>query len=317
MNFIVKNRVLRKRIVVPKISVIIPIFNVEKYINQCLNSLIKQTLNDIEFICIDDCSTDDSFKIIKEYEKKDNRVKVVQMQRNSGQGAARNRGLELAKGEYIGFVDPDDWIEPDMYEKMYNQAKNLESDIVICEYKKYDENTKMYSESKFVHKCNGCNKVEYFNLPVNENINRSIIDNILLVAPCYSWNRIYLAKFILSNNITFSDSKYYEDVMFILRSHLESDKISYMNHEFYNYRIHDSSSLRKNKSDNIKVLPKIIETIFNYLKDNNHERIIKNNLQYFIYTACFVCNREVPFSEKILYFNLAKNFLESKNRKIK
>ncbi len=122
----------------PKVSIVLPIYNVSEYLRKSLNSLVKQTLQEIEIICINDGSTDNSLEIVKEYAKRDNRIVVVD-KKNEGQGIARNLGINMAKGEYIGFVDPDDWVKPDMYEKMYNQAKKFSSEIVICDLSKYVE----------------------------------------------------------------------------------------------------------------------------------------------------------------------------------
>ena len=114
----------------PFISIIIPVYNSEKLLKQCLDSVLNQTLNNIEIICVDDGSTDNSFEILKEYEKKDNRV-IALTQKNSGAGVARNKGVEIAKGKYIAFIDSDDWIEHDALEKLYNNIENNDSDMVL------------------------------------------------------------------------------------------------------------------------------------------------------------------------------------------
>lgn len=112
-----------------KISVIIPIYNVEKYLEKCLKSVINQTYKDLEIICVDDCSPDNSNKIVQEYLKKDSRIKLIKREKNGGLSAARNSGLEIATGDYIYFLDSDDWIDLDYLEKMYNAitSKNQEA----------------------------------------------------------------------------------------------------------------------------------------------------------------------------------------------
>ena len=105
----------------PKVSIIIPVYNVEKYIRQALDSVISQTLKDIEIICINDCTPDKSFEIVKEYAENDARFVLFEMESNQGQGIARNRALDIAQGDYIMFLDPDDWLELDACEKAYNQ----------------------------------------------------------------------------------------------------------------------------------------------------------------------------------------------------
>lgn len=115
----------------PVVSVLIPVYNVEDYLEKCLDSVVSQTLNNIEIICVDDGSTDGSAEILKEYQKKDKRINIITKE-NGGLPSARNAGLEVARGKYIGFVDSDDFIEPNMYETMVNSAKQHDSDVVIC-----------------------------------------------------------------------------------------------------------------------------------------------------------------------------------------
>ena len=113
----------------PKVSIVVPIYNVEKYLRQCLDSIVNQTLKDIEIICVDDGSKDSSPEIIEEYVKKDSRVKVITKE-NSGYGNSMNRGFDMATGEYIGIVESDDYADPDMFEKLYDIAKKNDLDIV-------------------------------------------------------------------------------------------------------------------------------------------------------------------------------------------
>lgn len=114
-----------------KVSVIIPVFNTEKYINKCLSSLVNQTLDDIEIICVNDGSADNSLEIIEKIANNDARIKIIN-QEHKKQGAARNAGLKIAEGEYIGFVDSDDWIDLNYYEMLYNTAKKYDADIALA-----------------------------------------------------------------------------------------------------------------------------------------------------------------------------------------
>ena len=116
-----------------KVTVIVPVFNVEKYINKCLDSIINQTLKEIEIILIDDCSTDKSGDICSEYAKKDSRIILIRNEKTLLQGPSRNIGIEIANGEYVGFVDPDDWVDLNFFEKLYNKAKTKDYDIVKTE----------------------------------------------------------------------------------------------------------------------------------------------------------------------------------------
>lgn len=121
------------------VSIIIPVYNTEKYLNKCLYSLVNQTLSDIEILIINDGSPDNSQQIIEEYVKKYTNKVFSYQKENGGLGSARNFGLEFVKGEYIGFIDSDDYVKPDMFEKMYNKAKAENADLVICEFDFVDE----------------------------------------------------------------------------------------------------------------------------------------------------------------------------------
>ena len=124
----------------PNVSVVVPIYNVEKYLRQCLDSIVNQTLKNIEVILVDDGSPDNCGKICDEYQARDSRIKVIH-KKNGGLGSAYNAGIKAATGEYIGFVEPDDFIEPTMYEELYAYAKKLDADVVKCPYYEYWDKT--------------------------------------------------------------------------------------------------------------------------------------------------------------------------------
>ena len=122
-----------------KISIIVPVYNVERYLGKCINSILNQTFADFELILVDDGSTDRSGYICDDYKKKDNRIKVIHKE-NGGLSSARNAGLDIAKEKYIGFVDSDDFINKNMYEFLYKDIKVNNSDIAICDYEEVYEN---------------------------------------------------------------------------------------------------------------------------------------------------------------------------------
>ena len=129
-----------------KISVIIPVYNVEKYIHECIDSIIRQTYKNIEIICIDDGSSDKSYDILKEYASKDNRFILLQ-QENKGAGTARNKGLEIATGDFISFLDADDFFEHDLLELALNKLQESESDFVIYNSDQFNDKTKQFINS--------------------------------------------------------------------------------------------------------------------------------------------------------------------------
>ena len=130
----------------PKISIIIPVYNAEKYLYECLDSLVNQTMKNTEIICIDDGSTDNSYEILCEYATKDNRFIILQ-QENKGAGAARNKGMEIAKGEFLAFLDADDFFEHDMLEITLNKIEKTQADFVIFNSNQFDDKTKQFVDS--------------------------------------------------------------------------------------------------------------------------------------------------------------------------
>lgn len=262
-----------------KVSIIVPVYNVENYLEECLNSLLNQTLQDIEIICINDGSIDNSLEILNKYVQKDLRIKVINKQ-NEGQGIARNLGIDIAQGEYIGFVDSDDWVELDMFEQMYNQAKKLSSQIVICDYKKYQEKNGKFIVSNIFRNMVSLTKSKAVKFVTGENLDKTKLNQTLLVSPCYSVNRIYKAELLKKNNIKFDTIRCYEDCVFILRSHVETNNISYINKPFYCYRIRKSSTLRSNDKRYIDLIC-VIKLLKKYLLEHNLMDKFQRNFDYF------------------------------------
>lgn len=236
-----------------KVSVIVPVYNVEKYIDKCLNSLVNQTLNEIEIIIVNDGSPDNSQKIIDKYVKKyPNKVKSF-IKENGGQGSARNLGLKYAKGEYISFVDSDDWIDFDALEKMYNLAKKEKSDIVICDMVDH------YPDYEIYHNCTKYNSVfEVTPSACNKIFKRSII-----------------------KDIRFLSKLWYEDFNFTTKILFNTDKISNISKEFYHCNCgHISTMNNDNSLKNLDMIT-IIDDIIDYLKKNN--KYDKNIISYLIF----------------------------------
>ncbi len=177
----------------PKISVIVPIYNAEKYLRQCLDSIVGQTLHDIEIILINDGSKDDSLNIIKEYAKNDKRIVVID-KANEGYGKTMNRGLLTATGEYIGIVESDDWIDLDMYETLYRLARKHDVEMVKCRFIPFDSATEKNKKPSNLPE-DDCDRV----------INPKRNPKVFYSAPSI-WTAIYRADFLLENNISFLES---------------------------------------------------------------------------------------------------------------
>ncbi|MDD6229287.1 MAG: glycosyltransferase [Lactimicrobium massiliense] len=185
----------------PKVSIVIPIYNVEKYLAQCLDSVCNQTLKDIEIICVNDGSTDHSPDIIREYMKKDSRIKMID-KANSGYGISMNMGFDKAEGEYIGIVESDDYADPNMFEDLYHKAKNDNLDVVKSSYYLYysipsERNTPQVIVSKAMDGRVICPRT-YFEAPLEKAEFFNIKPTI--------WSAIYRKDFIRDNNIRFNET---------------------------------------------------------------------------------------------------------------
>lgn len=200
----------------------------EKYLPKCLESLIKQTLKDIEIICVNDGSMDNSLAILKEFASKDSRIKIIDNQ-HQGVAKTRNTGIEQSTGEYIGFVDSDDYIDIDFFEKLYNSATKSNSDIAIASILKHKKFFNIYN-AKYT----------------KEETAITIQDKIKLCEDkkhffFYAWNKIYHSGFIKENNIKFSEGQIYEDVMFAIKALYYSNKIISVYGTKYHYIEHENS----------------------------------------------------------------------------
>lgn len=225
-----------------KVTIVIPVYNVAKYLRAALRSIVNQTLQDIEIICINDGSTDESLEILNEFAQNDSRFIIINKE-NEGSGVARNIGISKAKGKYIAFFDADDIIKPEMYETMYNQAEELNSDIVICDYAKCNEINYTVSKPCMFVKLKDIGCFETVFVEPKQNIDKQIIYNNLLISPCYIWNQFYKADFIKKNKIAFSDLKVYQDTIFNLKAQILAQNVSYINNCLYFYRCRmDSTS---------------------------------------------------------------------------
>ena len=209
-----------------KVSIIVPVYNVEKYLRKCLDSLVNQTLEKIEIIIINDCSPDNSESIIKEYIKKDSRIVYIKQDFNQGQGLARNKGISIAKGSYVLFVDSDDYIAIDTCKTLYNVANKLDLDILEGGFYKVEkEKEKLHKNHIFENPLNGGDFFEHIDFTVG-----------------VIWNKLWKTSFLRNNKLTFVNG-YYEDVLFISQSILYANRIYRLDYAFYYYIVRDNSTM--------------------------------------------------------------------------
>lgn len=245
-----------------KISVIVPVYNVEKYLAQCLDSILNQTLEDIEIICINDGSKDTSKQILDEYLSKDSRMIVVN-KANAGYGAACNTGLRLARGKYISIIEPDDFIDSAMYEDLYNLAEENSADIVKSSFFEYKDSETNENES--VVKINWS---EQYKMP----------DTVFKVTDCSQllyfhpsiWSCIYKKEFLNANNISFVEAKGagWVDNPFQVQTLCQAKRIFYTDNAYYYYRLTNPTS-----SSNIVNIANPFDR-----SDEVHEFLRRNNI---------------------------------------
>lgn len=237
-----------------KISIIVPVYNTEKYLEKCLNSLISQTLEDIEILCINDGSTDNSIKILEQYANRDSRIKIIN-KKNAGVSAARNTGISQAKGEYLGFVDSDDYVDLNFYEKLYNTAKEYNASIAVAGIIRFNEFHKKY------------------HLKLNETILSNDLKTKLKLCDVpdksYVWNKIYKTDEFKKNNLNFSEGVYYEDVIFTPKAlYYLKDMVTVPDTYYYYYRRSNSIvTIRSEKTNQDSLRAK--EYAANFFKEHN------------------------------------------------
>ena len=248
-----------------KVSVIVPVYNVDPYLVECLDNIINQTLKEIEIICVDDCSTDNSYMILEEYSKKDSRIKLIKHKENRGLGPARNTGIENATGEYISFIDSDDYVSLDFLENLYSTAKKFTSDVVSTLSIYRGNNEKLFN---------------YYD--ISDNISEVSIINEKIDTYEYlfmtAWNKLYNRFFLLQNDLYFMEIKSGpEDEDFYQRLLVTEPKTSYNHKSIYYYRKRDNSIIQVLDIDEYVLFNnsinaiKLMENSINYTKKKNND----------------------------------------------
>lgn len=235
-----------------KLSIIVPVYGVEKYIDKCLNSLVKQSLKEIEVIVVNDGTKDNSQKIVDKYVKKyPDKIKSY-IKENGGQGSARNYGLKKASGEYIGYVDSDDFVEKDMYKKLYNKAKENNYDIVVCGNYNVSEDYQNKNIDAFINNYN------------------TDLENIFF-GKMAVWNKIYKRDILIKNKLEFKEKVWYEDLAFTLKAIMNSNTFAFIDEPLYDYLIREGSTMNNsNVQRNLEILD-AFNDILSYIQHNKKE----------------------------------------------
>lgn len=283
----------------PLISVIIPVYNVEKYLHKALESVVNQTYKDLEIICIDDCSKDSSMQILNEFAQKDDRIIIVKNTENKGVGYSRNTGLQISQGEYIHFFDSDDWLELDLYQKAISL---LEEDTEIFSF---NHNTFFEDTNKSAKGYRQCGKL----------LKKNGLNGNAKLFPMFEynpWSKLFKKKFLTEHNILFNDYKCMEDVEFSLKTFVNAKHILYTDGILYNYRASRNNSLTSKHCLHINYLIKSINNFREMSEeiDDNSKLAI---LSYLYYTLVELCkkgydNKQISFNQMKEIFTNNINF---------
>lgn len=289
-----------------KVSIIIPVYNNSKYLRDCLNSVLKQTLDNIEIIAIDDYSTDDSFTILKEYQSKyQEKIKIIRNNKNMGVGYTRNLGISMSTGKYIGFIDGDDYINPRMYEDMYNNGEKNNADIVSTGILFVKDSKYLDNDLNFM----GRSKGYIYNTKID-------FERLSNLSPS-SCNKIY--KRDILNKIRFVEDSMWEDVAFTYSALFNSNRVLVMNNWDYFYRKSSLGISFRNYdyNENIYDCFKIVDSLVINTKFSNNYLEYKYYIDFIIVCfilqrACEVLNWNVLEDTKIEVINTLNNTLITK-----
>lgn len=256
-----------------KVSVIIPCYNVEKYLKACLKSLVNQTFSDFEVLLIDDGSTDATGEIASAFDKENENFKYYRTE-NKGPGHARNYGINLAKGEYIAFVDSDDTVSPYYLEKLYNTACATNADIVCCNYSKYYDKNNSYYKIKFRKQKTGeYTNVEMMQLLLNDWTVRS-----------YLWNKFFKKSIFTDNDLSFPNM-YFEDIVTVFKAAYYAEKVVAIPDTLYNYSIRPNSIMTSYNVDKYNDYAMAYHLCREFAKEHG---LLKKLTPNFMRTACVV-----------------------------
>lgn len=285
------------------ISVIIPVFNVEKYLHVCLNSVLNQSYQNFEVICIDDSSTDSSLEILEYFSKKDSRIKILKNDSNKGCGFSRNIGLNEAKGKYISFLDADDWLSPNTFEILVKKAEENQLDLLLFKAIVYYEDSKNFGMEDYYD-------MKFMNKFENKIFNHFDLDKTkLFVMSNAPWNKFYLKSFLEEYNIRFpNENLIHEDNPFFYNVITSAKRISIIDTYLYNRRRRPGSIMTLNNErlfDNIDICYLIMDVflsnklLYQYYKKEVLTYIFADILNY--------KHNQIQFQFKNDFFNQAQN----------
>lgn len=287
----------------PKVSVIIPVYNVENYLRQCLDSVINQTLDDIEIICVNDGSTDGSLDILREYEAKDSRVIVV-TQKNINAGAARNSGLKIARGEYLSFLDSDDFFEPQMLERAYTLAVHKKADIVVYRCDFFYDDTEEFAPAEWTLKTHRFPDHMPF---VAEDIQKNPFSAFV----GWAWDKLFSAQFVKENNLRFQEQRTINDLLFVYSAVVRAKAIVVLNEILVHQRKNRGDALSQTKEKSWDCFYYALSALKKQLMDwHLFPRFKQDYINYALNFSLWHLNTLPHPQKKMLYNELKKSWFD-------
>ena len=283
-----------------EISVIVPVYNVEKYLEECLDHITHQTFTDIEIICINDGSTDNSANILNEFGKNDNRIRIIS-QKNQGLGASRNKGIELAKGDYIYFMDGDDYLELTALEELLEISKKYDLDFAIFKISNFNETTKEQINDEYY-------SMPYLKKRVGENVFKyDDVSDIALELAVNAYGSFFKRQFI--DDLRFPEGLLFEDNVFFTKALFKADRVYFYDKYLYNRRVREdslSNSISLGLLDTIEISDMLLDLIDEY----GYGRY-KGELYYRIFNNIYSLFEDAPDECKPdLFFEIKRRYLK-------
>lgn len=287
----------------PKISVVMPVYNNEKYLRSCLDGLLSQTVRNIEIICVNDGSTDSSQEILESYAAADPRFKIL-FQQNQGAGAARNYGMKAAQGDYIIFLDSDDIFEPVLLEKLLKKTEESESDVTVCRSDRYNQKNQKYVSCLWT--------VRKELLPERQPFSCNDIKRDFFMAfVWWPWDKLYRRSFINRLGIQYQNLRTTNDLFFVAGSMLKAEKISYINDVLVHHRVGMTSSLSVTREKSWDCFYKALLQLRAFMKKENiYSRFEQDFINYCLHFSLWHLETLSGSSFNLLYNALRDNWFE-------